>query len=70
MPGSPPTRGLTRIGTRLSGRDPDTYGRANAGAIPNHGESYRAGEIISSSLAESAVNQVIAKRMVKTQQMR
>jgi hypothetical protein len=48
----------------------DTYIRANAGFIPNYGERYRAGEVISSSLAESAVNQVIAKRMVKKQQMR
>jgi len=39
--------------------------RANAGSIPNFVERYRAGEVISSSLAESAVNQVISKRMVK-----
>ena len=31
---------------------------------------YRAGEIISNSFVESAVNQVISKRMVKKQQMR
>lgn len=51
-------------------RELDTYLRANAGSIPNYGERYRAGEVISSSLAESAVNQVISKRMVKRQQMR
>jgi hypothetical protein len=51
-------------------REFDTYLRANAGEIPNYGERYRAGETISSSLAESAVNQVISKRMVKKQQMR
>lgn len=51
-------------------RELDTYIRSNAGFIPNYGERYRAGEVISSSLAESAVNQVIAKRMVKHQQMR
>ena len=39
-------------------------------AIPNYGERYRAGEIISTSFVESAVNQVISKRMVKKQQMR
>ena len=39
--------------------------RANAGSIPNFVERYRAGEVISSSLAQSAVNQVISKRMVK-----
>ncbi len=48
----------------------DTYIAANAGAIPNHGERHRAGEAISSSFAESAVNHVISKRMVKKQQMR
>jgi len=37
---------------------------------PNYGERYRAGEVISSSIAESAGNQVISKRMVKKQQMR
>ena len=46
------------------------YLAANAAAIPNYGERYRAGEIISTSFVESAVNQVISKRMVKKQQMR
>ena len=46
------------------------YLAANASAIPNFGERYRAGEIISTSFVESAVNQVISKRMVKKQQMR
>jgi hypothetical protein len=46
------------------------YIRANAWSIPNYGERYRAGEAISSSMAESVVNQVISKRMVKKQQMR
>ena len=40
------------------------------GVKPNYGERYRAGEIISTSFVESAVNQVISKRMVKKQQMR
>jgi len=47
-----------------------TYVRANTGSIPNYGERYRADEPISSSFAESAVNQVVSKRMVKKQQMR
>ena len=47
-----------------------TYVRANTASIPNYGERYRAGETISSSFVESAVNQVISKRMVKKQQMR
>ena len=51
-------------------REFDTYIRANAGSIPNYGERYRAGEVISSSIAEAAVNQVISKRMVKKQPMR
>ena len=46
------------------------YLRANADSIPNYGERYRAGEVISSSLAESTINQVVSKRMVKKQQMR
>jgi hypothetical protein len=63
-PGDEPSKLLT------TAREFDTYLRANAGEIPNYGERYRAGETISSSLAESAVNQVISKRMVKKQQMR
>lgn len=48
----------------------DTHIRANTERIPNYGERHRAGETISSSFVESAVNQVISKRMVKKQQMR
>ena len=47
-----------------------TYIRATACSIPDYGERYRAGEGISSAFVESAVNQVIAKRMVNKQQMR
>ena len=46
------------------------YLAANACAIPNYGERRLAGETISTSFVESAVNQVISKRMVKKQQMR
>jgi hypothetical protein len=46
------------------------YIRANASWIPNYGERYRAGEAISNAFVESAVNQVVSKRMVKKQQMR
>lgn len=46
------------------------YIAANASSIPNYGERYRAGERISTGFAESAINQVVAKRMVKRQQMR
>lgn len=47
-----------------------TYLRASAGFIPQLRRALPAGEVISNSMAESAVNQVIAKRMVKKQQMR
>ncbi|RZL93946.1 MAG: hypothetical protein EOP82_06155 [Variovorax sp.] len=46
-----------------------TYVDNNAGAIVNCGERYRCGERISTGFVESAVNQVIAKRFVKKQQM-
>jgi hypothetical protein len=48
----------------------DTYIRANAASIPNYGELHQAGERISSAIAESTVNVVVSKRMVKKQQMR
>jgi hypothetical protein len=47
-----------------------TYIERNAGYIPNYGERWRYGERISTAFVESAVNQVISKRMVKRQQMR
>jgi hypothetical protein len=47
-----------------------TYIKLNRNYIPNYAEKYRYGEIISSSFAESTVNEVISKRMVKKQQMR
>ena len=37
--------------------------------MPNYGERYRNGERIASGFVESAVNQVVSKRMVKLQQM-
>jgi hypothetical protein len=46
-----------------------TYIENNQGAIPNYGERYRNGEAISSATAESTVNQVVSRRMVKKQQM-
>lgn len=47
-----------------------TYIRGDETPIPNYGERYCAGGAISSSLAESTINQVVSKRMVKKQQMR
>ena len=46
-----------------------TYVKRNQAFIPNYGERYRNGERIASGFVESAVNQVISKRMVKRQQM-
>ena len=46
-----------------------THIQANEPFIPNYGERWRNNEIISSSFVESTVNQVVAKRMVKKQQM-
>jgi hypothetical protein len=37
--------------------------------VPNYGERYRNGERIASGFVESAINQVVSKRMVKKQQM-
>ena len=46
------------------------YIRANREFIPNYGDRWRNRERIATGFVESTVNQVIAKRMVKKQQMR
>jgi hypothetical protein len=46
------------------------YLKNNAESLPDYGRRYRAGERISSAFVESAVNQIIDKRMSKSQQMR
>lgn len=46
------------------------YLERNRHRLPSYAERHLAGEPISSAPAESAVNQAIAKRMVKKQQMR
>jgi len=46
-----------------------TYIRSNRDAIVNCGARYRSGRRIASSLAESAVDSLVARRMVKKQQM-
>jgi len=38
--------------------------------MPDYGKRYRAGQRISTGFVESAVNEIVAKRMVKKQQMR
>lgn len=45
------------------------YIASNIGSLINYGERFRAGERISSCLAESTVNAVISKRFAKRQQM-
>jgi hypothetical protein len=46
-----------------------TYVRSNKSAIVNYGARYRSGRRIATALAESAVNSLVARRMVKKQQM-
>jgi hypothetical protein len=46
-----------------------TYIRNNTYLIPNYGERYRNGEVITTSFVESTVNQVVSKRFCKQQQM-
>jgi hypothetical protein len=46
------------------------YITANRAFIPNYGERHRAGKPISTSFAESTVDQIISRRFVKKQQMR
>lgn len=52
-----------------SAREFTVYIKSNASSLINYGERYRAGERISSSLAESTVNAVSSKRFAKRQQM-
>ncbi len=46
------------------------YIQTNRAFIPNYGERYRYGEIISTAFVESTVDYVVSKRFVKKQQMR
>jgi hypothetical protein len=48
----------------------ESYVTNNRTFIPNYGERYRQGKIISTAFVESAVDQVVSKRFVKKQQMR
>ena len=45
------------------------YIQNNTHLIPNYGERYRHGEVITTSFVESTVNQVVSKRFCKRQQM-
>lgn len=46
------------------------YISVNRPFIPNYGKRYRYGEMISTAFAESTVNEVVSRRMIKKQQMR
>ena len=46
------------------------YLENNAESLPDYARRYRAGERVSTAFVESAVNQIIDKRMSKSQQMR
>lgn len=46
-----------------------TYIQNNRMMIPNYGEMYRYGEPVTTAFVESTINEVIARRMVKKQQM-
>ena len=59
---------LAQLGYRV--RELVAYVKANGGSTINYGKLYREGEPISTAMAESAVNQILTKRMCKRQQMR
>ena len=50
--------------------NPRTYSEQNRRLIANDGARYRAGKRIASTSAETGVNNLVASRMVKKQQMR
>jgi hypothetical protein len=59
---------LNKLARTLS--DTIRYLELNADSMPDYGKRYRAGQRISTGFVESAVNEIVAKRMVKKQQMR
>jgi hypothetical protein len=62
---TPAVRNLRRHATDLL-----KYLRANQDSLPDYGERQREGEPISTGWVESAINEIISKRMAKAQQMR
>jgi hypothetical protein len=44
--------------------------RSNRSGMNNYGKGYQSGLRVATALAESAVNSLVSKRMVKKQQMR
>ena len=61
---------IKELKLQKAGTEFQTYIENNAAMITNYGERYRNGEAIATGFVESAVNQIIAKRFVKNQQMR
>jgi hypothetical protein len=59
---------LNKLSRMLS--DTIRYLELNADSMPDYGKRYRVGQRISTGFVESAVNEIVAKRMVKKQQMR
>ena len=64
----PTSASLRKLGKTLG--EFATYITNNVGYIVNYGERFRAGERISTSFVESAVNQIVDKRFDKRQSMR
>jgi hypothetical protein len=64
----PVTEGLKKL--RKAVHEFRGYIAMNKPFIPNYGDRYRHGETISTAFAESTVNQVVSRRMVKQPQMR
>ena len=60
-----PTSRLRSLGAQLL-----TYVASNRSAIINYSKRCRAGLRVASTLAESAVNSIVGKRLAKSQQMR
>ena len=59
---------LEHLRTHLS--ELTSYLDANADSLPNYGARHRQGAAISTAFVESAVNEIVSRRMVKRQQMR
>ena len=51
-------------------RDLIAYLEANRSGLVNYGARWRHGELISTAFVESAINEIVARRMTKKQQMR
>lgn len=63
--GKRPVKKLKRLVKEL-----ERYLNNNEGSLTNYGRRYRNGQRISTAFMESAVNQLVDKRMSKSQQMR